>query len=396
MNQFDPQKNSNLRPFLTNLLVVVLMLANVGLAFVAGYIVRDRRGPTGDLNVLRQARDLLVNYGYEDPPAGPVLEYGMIRGMLQAYNDPFSYFSEPAQHELSSQNLEGKFGGIGANLSRNTQNQVVLLPVPNNPASNAGVLEGDILLKVDDLVVTPETTTEQILAAVRGPAGSKVTIVILRPATEAELTFEMARAEIALPSVLSYLEPTDTRLGIIKVTVVGATSADEIIKAHADLETRGAQFFALDLRDNYGGYLDAGVNIARLFLTSGVVIEQKYKNEDVKAFSVDKPGLLSEIPLVILVNQNTASAAEIIAGALQAHDRAPLIGTHTYGKDSIQLVFELQDLSSINITSAKWWVPGIPPFGGAGLQPDIAVAPEPAGGTTDPVIAAALKTLLQP
>jgi carboxyl-terminal processing protease len=396
MNTENTEKTNDRRQVITNILVIILMVVNIGLAFIAGYLVRDRHGPSGEYNILRQAHDLLINYGYSDAPQDPALEYGMIRGMLQAYNDPFTYFSEPAQHELSSQNLEGKFGGIGANLTRNPENQIVLLPVSGNPAADAGVLEGDILIKVDDVEITPESSTETVLAYVRGPVGSMVEIVIRRPATGEELTFRIERAEIALPSVTSYLEPADTRLGVIRVNVVAATTKEEVLKAHADLQGRGAVFFALDLRDNFGGYLDAGIEIARLFLADGVIIEQQYKNEDVKAYTVESLGPLSDIPLVVLVNQNTASAAEIIAGALQAQQRAPLIGTHTYGKDSIQLVFELQDLSSLNVTAAKWWVPGIPRFGGVGLQPDISIPADAPNSGTDPVIVAALEYLVKP
>ncbi|MFN2152681.1 MAG: S41 family peptidase, partial [Anaerolineales bacterium] len=150
-----------------------------------------------------------------------------------------------------------------------------------------------------------------------------------------------------------------------------------ILYAVQDLQGRGATRFVLDLRGNGGGLLVEGVDIARLFLEDGVVIEQQYKGEDVETYEVKKPGELSEIPLVVLVDGGTASAAEIIAGSLQAHQRAPLIGTSTYGKDSVQLVFELKDKSSLNVTSAKWWIPGLePPVGEGGLQPNITVSTE--------------------
>jgi carboxyl-terminal processing protease len=161
-----------------------------------------------------------------------------------------------------------------------------------------------------------------------------------------------------------------------------------------DLLARNAQVFILDLRDNYGGLLTAGVDTARLFLSEGEIIQQQYRDQEIETFRVEKAGKLMDIPLAILVNHNTASAAEIIAGSLQANQRAKLIGTPTYGKDSIQLVFDLADGSSLHVTSAQWWIPGLSyPLGGSGLQPDIVVE-EVAPQGPDPVIQAAIQSLL--
>ena len=146
------------------------------------------------------------------------------------------------------------------------------------------------------------------------------------------------------------------------------------------------------MRGNRGGLLDSGVDIARLFLTEGVVIEEQYRDKEANAYQVNKSGPLAEIPLVLLVNADTASAAEIIAGALQAQGRALIIGTQTFGKDSIQFVFDLEDGSSLHVTAAKWWVPGLAaPVGEGGLQPDILVSEE--NTETDPFIGSAIQTL---
>jgi carboxyl-terminal processing protease len=294
--------------------------------------------------------------------------------------------------------LEGRFGGIGAQLEKDAEGNYILLPLPNHPASNAGVIEGDRLVKVDDLVITPETSMDVILAALRGKVDTVVNISVTRPPDLLEFKFSIKRAEISLPSVISYLAPTNNRLGVVKVNIMAATTPDEIEKAVFDLRERGAEAFALDLRDNFGGLLDSGIDTARLFLVSGEIMQQKYKGESVKTYSVNTAGPLSEIPFVILVNQNTASAAEIAAGALQSQQRALLIGTHTYGKDSIQLVFELRDKSSLQVTAARWWVPDengeIPEsIAGVGLQPDILVEISETDGP-DPVILAAIETLL--
>jgi carboxyl-terminal processing protease len=241
---------------------------------------------------------------------------------------------------------------------------------------------------VDELEITPDMPIDDIVAAVRGPEGKNVTLVIARPPEFTEMEFRVKRANIPLPSVTWYLDPNESRLGILRVNVIAASTPDEIENAVEDLQSRRATHFALDLRSNGGGLLTEGVDIARLFLREGVIIEQQSKGEDAESYKVKKPGSLAEIPLVVLVDENTASAAEIIAGALQAQGRAPLIGTKTFGKDSIQLVFELEDKSSMYITSAKWWIPDLePPVGEGGLQPDIAISSEN-GGETDPYLEA--------
>jgi carboxyl-terminal processing protease len=204
------------------------------------------------------------------------------------------------------------------------------------------------------------------------------------------------RAEIPLPSVTWHLDPDAPSVGVIEINVVAASTPEEIEKAVKDLSERGATAYILDLRDNFGGLLDAGVNTARLFLKDGMVIEQQYKGKDVESFEVERPGALADIPLVILVNENTASAAEIIAGALKAQGRAKILGKPTYGKDTIQLVFDLQDGSSLHVTSAHWWVPGLDPMlQGNGVEPDVVVESAADASAPDPVARAAADLLLE-
>ncbi|MGW8252005.1 MAG: S41 family peptidase, partial [Anaerolineales bacterium] len=361
----------------------------------AGYLVNyalDQE--TGDWLILDHAYRILRDNGWKDLPQSPSLEYGMIRGMLGAYDDPYTVFVEPVQHELESNNLEGSFGGIGVRLSKDNQERVVLHPIPDGPADQVGVLDGDRLISVADLQVDADTTLDAIQAAVRGPVGQWVEIGISRPPDDEQLNFRIKRAEIPLPSVTWHIDPDQPGMGVIEVNIVAASTPDEIQSAVKELQARGAQVFLLDLRDNYGGLLSAGVDVARLFLDQGEVIQQQYRGKQVETFRVEKPGPLKDIPLAVLVNQNTASASEIIAGSLQAHKRAVLIGTQTYGKDTIQLIFDLEDGSSLHVTAAKWWIPGLAaPLAGNGLQPDIPVESGEADAP-DPYLRAAAQLLL--
>jgi carboxyl-terminal processing protease len=384
--------------FRRSFVITTVIILCLGIGFVGGLLVQIRLAQ-GEKTypILAQARSILAEHGLKPAPQDPALEYGMIRGMLQAYDDPYTIFVEPVQHELETNTLEGRFGrfgGIGVQLDRDGLGNVILFPIPDSPAAIAGVQEGDRLLQVDDQAVVTQSTTEDIQAALRGPVGSRVSITVDRPPDQARREYSIKRAEFSLPSVTWHLDLDEPRLGVVQINVIAASSPEETVRAFEDLKQRGATAFALDLRDNFGGLLDAGVDIARLFLTEGTVIEQQYRGQDVKAFKVDQAGKLADRPIAVLVNQHTASAAEIIAGALQEQKRAVIIGSTTYGKDSIQLVFDLDDGSSLHVTSAKWWVPGLqPPIGEGGLQPDILIPVDGAAGGDEALKAAAIALL---
>lgn len=182
---------------------------------------------------------------------------------------------------------------------------------------------------------------------------------------------KVVREKFSIPSVTSRIHPQENRLGIIKIHLIAASTPKEVSSAFEDLNDQGATHFVIDLRDNSGGLLSAGIETSKLFLNDGPILQQQYKGKDIETISAGSPGHLMDIPLVVLINASTASAAEIIAGALKQNQRAYIIGEPSYGKDSIQLVFDLEDGSSLHITSAKWWIPGLQPsIGGNGIQPD--------------------------
>ena len=373
------------------LYVLTLFGLSLTLSFISGYIVHDQWGPSNsDLPILEQAKDILERHALADLPEDPALEYGMIRGMLEAYGDPHTRFTEPVQAELNSDNLSGSYGGIGATLSRDEDGYILLYPFPDSPAAQAGILAADRLILVDEIAITPQTPMDEVVAALRGPEGDPVSLTISRPPGFEEHSFRIKRQDIPLPSVTWHTAPTEGTLGIIKVNVIAASTTEEIENAVADLQSQGAENFALDLRGNGGGLVDAGVNIASLFLGEGDILQERYRHKPVETYGVDKSGPFVDLPLVVLVDANTASAAEIVTGALQTRDRAPIIGTATYGKDTIQLGFKLQDGSSIHVTAAKWWIPGLDvAINENGLTPDIQV--EPGTENLDTAIKAAIQ-----
>ncbi len=377
----------------TLLIFIIFLLALVA-AFGAGFWLHSEMYPTlAHFPVLSEAYQIIQKHGYEDIPGSPAMEYGAIHGMVDAYEDQHTHFLEPIQTELNNDTLSGSYGGIGAQMSLDPHGYIVIHPFPEGPAAEAGLQDGDRLLNVDGVEIIPETPMEEVVAIVRGPEGQITRLIIARPPDYDEIEYAIKRANIPLPSVTYHLDASEPRLGVVRVNVIASSTPDEIQESVEELQTRGATHFALDLRGNGGGLLKEGVDIARLFLKDGVIIQHQYKGEDVETYEVKKPGPLTDIPLVILVDGNTASAAEIISGALQNQGRAPLVGSQTFGKDSIQLVFELQDKSSLHVTSAKWWVPGLAPaVGEGGLVPDI-VVPSENSGEIDPVMNAAIQYL---
>ncbi|MCK4725553.1 MAG: S41 family peptidase [Anaerolineales bacterium] len=343
--------------------------------------------------VLSQAFRILENHALKDLPADPAIEYGLIRGMLQAYGDPHTSFIEPILHELNTDQIEGSFGGIGVRMDFDQDGQLLLYPILDSPASRAGIQEADILTQIDGQNIAGKSMQE-IQALLRGSVGSKVNVTILTRAAGTEKQFSIRREEIPLPSVTWHIAPDEPRLGVLDINIIAASTPAEIEKAAEDLLSRGAEGLVLDLRDNSGGLLTAGIDSARLFLAEGAILEQRYRNSDVESYRVEKPGPFTEIPLAILINHNTASAAEIIAGVLQVHGRAQVIGSPTFGKDTIQLVFDLQDGSSLHVTAAEWWIPGLePPIHGHGIQPDYPVEPETSERVSSPELQAVIRLL---
>ncbi|MGI6739931.1 MAG: S41 family peptidase [Brevefilum sp.] len=352
MHPFKEKKFQSTGVFIViQVAIVILAMAVGGLSY--HLFLRHQ----GEFGLLAQAKEILTINALNELPSQEQLEYGMIRGMLETLNDPYTTFVEPATHVVQSNELVGSFGGIGARLERDTQLTWRFYPVPDSPALIAGIQDGDVLLGVDDLEVTSTTDDIVLLASLRGKVGEKVTITIQRD--NQILTFVIKRQAVALPSVSYHLLPEELQIGFIKINRIAETSADEVGEAIRTLNEQGATAFILDLRDNGGGLVNAGIEIARLFLDEGEIMHHQVKDQKIEIISVDDPGRFHEVPLVALINENTASSAEIVAGALKKHSRATLIGNPTFGKTTIQYVFDLRDGSSVHITSGQWWIDDI-------------------------------------
>jgi carboxyl-terminal processing protease len=326
--------------------------------------------PSSSFDLFWEAYRILRDEFYGELPPARQLAYGALRGALSTLGDPYSVFVEPQPHEMEKADLRGSFGGIGANLSRDAQGRVVLHPLPDSPAAQAGVQDGDILLAVDGLPLTPTLSLEAITLWLRGPVGEPITLTLLR-GDGPPVSITVIRAEIELPSVTWHQLQTAPQVGYIGISRFSERTDQELRRALLDLRSQGVQRLILDLRDNSGGLLQAAVDVAGEFLPNEVILIEERRNHLTEVRRSGSGGLATDLPLVVLVNRGTASAAEIVAGALQDHSRARLIGETTFGKGSVQLIFELSDGSSLHITAARWLTPGGHQLDGVGLTPDI-------------------------
>ena len=368
-------KNNKFTAFLV---VILLQVILISVAYDIGFWLGSTRGGLmGEFPILAQAYEILKDNTIKDLPSAKAMDYGMVRGLLQVLNDPYTIFVEPPQHKLETNQLEGKFGGIGARIERNSMGNYLLFPYNDSPAQLAGIQDADQLKKVGDRVIGSDTKVEDVTTAVRGDVGTTVKITISRTPSQEEIVYSIVRKEIALPSLNWNLIPEQPQIGLVQISIISATTPDEVTKAINDLKFKNVSHLIIDLRNNGGGLVEAGLKTAALFLNSGVIMEQQYRGQPKKDFPVNKPGPFVDIPTVILINHGTASAAEIIAGSLQAQKRVQLIGSSSYGKDTIQLVFDLSDGSSLHVTAAYWWIPGLVfPNNGTGLIPDILLSEE--------------------
>jgi carboxyl-terminal processing protease len=277
--------------------------------------------------------------------------------------------------------LSGEYGGIGAILSIDDNDRYLLYPFDGSPASEAGLLDGDVLLKVDGVSISSEMNQDEVLALIRGPIGSEVVLTIVdRESHENEIEFIITREKFSIPSVSYYLHDDDKGIGVIAISLFSEQTYREVEEAYDDLVRSGAKAFILDLRDNSGGMVESAVAVAEFFLSEGTILFEQQKDTEKIKYDVENPGKAQDAPLVVVVNEATASSAEVVAAALQANNRAQLIGRATFGKGSVQSVLVLQDGSSLYITSAWWMTPNLERLDQHGLQPDVIV---PSGMNND-------------
>lgn len=302
--------------------------------------------------------------------------YGAIQGMVAAIGDPYTVFLPPEQQKSSKEELNGSFEGVGIQLGFNKDKRLVVMsPLSGTPAEKAGIEPQDIIVKINDKDTTGITLPEAV-QIIRGPKGTQVTLTIFREGDSDTKNYTLTRDTIIVKSVeVSYKDTTGGKsVAVIKLSRFAERTKEEWNSAIDDILSKKPQAVILDVRNNPGGFLEGAVFIGSEFLDGGDVVLQEDAKGNRSAFKVDRTGKLLQIPLEVLINKGSASASEIVAGALQDRKRARLIGEKSFGKGTIQEAQDLSGGTGIHITVAKWLTPNARWVNETqGLEPDVKI-----------------------
>lgn len=378
-------KPNRIRPLLTGALAGVVL----ALMFFAGFATHAFLGDNFSGNIgnsainseyelLQEVQSLLDHAYLREQPDLVVREYGAIRGLLGTLNEPNTFFIEPPVAQSEADALAGTYGGIGVLLQRNEAGNFVLYPYPDSPAEDAGVQHGAVLVAVNDQRITLEDQPDAVDQLLRGEVREDNGVNLLVEQDDSEEEIFVPFGVINVPSVVWRVLEEDARIGYVQIFRFTSRTPEELQEALTELINADVEALLLDLRDNGGGLLDESIEVAAEFLDGGVVAYQQTQTTE-ETFSADTDGLATDLPLIVLVNNRTASASELVAGAIQDRERGILIGQQTFGKGTVQQIFTLSDGSSIHITYAEWFTPNRSPISGQGLLPNVEMIPDENG-----------------
>lgn len=362
----------------------------LSIAFAMGFFMRDfldigpvRAYGTYDVEepgypLLDEVQNLLDQIYLREQPSYRERQYAAIRGLLSSLGDPNTFFIDPPVAASEAQVLAGTYGGIGVQLKRVESGAYALFPFPDGPAAKAGIRDGALLTAINGVAIDLSEGIDSLDQKLRGEVkeGNGVEISVLQ-AEEIFTTF-IEFEVINVPSVVWRVLAEDERIGYIQIIRFTNRTPDELSEAAEMLSEAGISALVVDLRDNSGGLLQESVDVADEFLDGGVIVYDVRQNSE-RTYEATPGGKLTDIPLVVLVNYRSASASELVAGALQKQNRAVLIGQKTFGKGTVQQIIPLSDGSSVHITSAEWLTPDRNSLDGVGLEPNISMIPDENG-----------------
>ncbi len=320
--------------------------------------------------VWQYVHDNYINHTISDTK----LFYGAISGMVQGLEDPYSIYMDPETAKEFASELEGSFDGIGAEIGVKDQNLVIVAPLPDTPAERAGLKPGDRILAIENIDTTG-LAVDKAVRLIRGERGTPVKLLILPKLSSEPKVVEVVRDKIVLKIVQGEIKTTPSGLKVAYIRLAHfSQNSDALFKeSWLKLLSQGSQAIIFDLRNNPGGFLDQGVAIASHWVKEGVIVSEKTPGQQTRDYESTGLGELGSLPTVILVNEGSASASEIVTGALQDYGLATIIGQKTFGKGSVQNLEEFPDGSAVKLTVAKWYTPKGRSIDKNGLEPDIKV-----------------------
>lgn len=319
------------------------------------------------------------------------LFYGAVAGMVRAVGDPYTVFEDPDNSKQFRETLDGQFPGIGIEIGARGGLVRVIAPLAGSPAQKAGVLAGDIVVAVNKKPVTPEMTIDEVVRSIRGPKGEAVVLTIAREEGGKAATHDISvvRDTITVESVS--LDQLAHGIAHIKISSFNADTAQQFAAVAKRLKANPPAGIVLDVRNNPGGFLQTAVDIAGYFFDPGTLVVTE-KGDKQTPHVTKGYSQLRDIPVVVLINKGSASASEILAGALLDNRTVPVVGDKSFGKGSVQELISLQDGSSLRVTVAKWFTPSGRSISDEGIEPTVAVADKP-DTDSDEQLEAALKAL---
>ena len=356
-------------------MITLLLVASLALSFGAGCVQDTEDSSSADLglDVIEEAwQTIFEDYVDRDKLDSSTLSQGAIKGMVEALDDPYTSYLDAQTYQLSRSDIAGKFEGIGAYVGMKDKQITIIAPSADSPAAKAGIRAGDIILEIDGSSAS-EISLEEAVLRIRGPKGTSVRLLVLHQGETIPEEIEIVRAEIELSSV--YFEMIED-IAYINITHFSERTNEELSPVLENIAQESATGIILDLRSNPGGVLDAVVDVASRFLQEGIVLYTEDNKGKRTSFWVKLGGLTSELPLVVLTDNYTASGSELLAGALQDHARATIAGTRTYGKGSVNTLHKLQDGSGLYITTHRWLTPNGLLIEGEGISPDYELGEE--------------------
>jgi carboxyl-terminal processing protease len=354
---------------------------------------RDGGLPRDNMDLFFEVWEIIAGEFDGDLPSEQDLIHSAISGSIETLDDEFTRFIPANIANRLREDLQGSFEGIGAYVRTNEEGFLqIVRPIAGQPAAREGLRAGDIILQADGIDLRGMDVDEAV-TYVRGPRGTQVTLVILREDETFEVTITRDRIEI--PTVEYELLPEG--IAYVRLTSFNRVATDQLQRALDEMLAQNPSGLIFDLRDNPGGFLDQAVSVADIFLPEGVVLYERNLRGLDEVFRSGNGGVAVEIPLVVLINAGSASASEIVAGAIQDRERAVLIGETTFGKGSVQLPHNLSDGSELRVTIARWYTPNNNSIDGVGVSPDIEELPSPLelGGPEDNQLQRAVQYLLQ-
>ena len=395
--------NGRVGPIVIGLVAALLLSA---MMFAAGYALATwqasapaRQANTPDSLVQTFAPfwetwNLVHEEYYRQPVSDTLLVRGAIQGMLQSLGDAHTGYMPPSQFNIATSDIQGQLEGIGAEVDSRNGELTIVAPLPDSPAEKAGLQPGDVIVTVDGREVTGMPLLDAIML-VRGPAGTTVHLEVRRAGQDRLLQFDIMRARIQIASVTSRL--LEGGYAYMRISTFGDRTTEEVRQALQTLLAQNPKGLILDLRGNPGGNLYTALDVASQFIKDGPIMIEEWGDGRRKTFNADGRGLATGVPLTVLVDQGSASASEIVAGAIQDRGRGRLVGEKTFGKGTVQDWRALDEgrNGGVRITIARWLTPNSRWVHEAGLTPDILVvrSPEDVQARRDPQLEAALNAL---